>query len=359
MNNFSDLFPPPKFLRMPAIGVDIGEEAIRCVEFGKSGGTLTLRQFGSKSLRQGTIKNGEILNAEELKRMLRGLRDEYRFEFAHLSLPEEKAYIFRTAVPLSDPEQIRDAIEFQLEENVPLSISEALFDYTILRNPGHDTDHLDVVVVVLPKQYVEEYANIIKSAGIFPLSLQIAPTAIAHAITPQKYLGTSMLIHFHREKTEIIIVSQGAVQFTSTIGIGGDALTASIEKHFGVSADEARKIKRGDVFIKNKEKVELFFSLMNTVSALKDEIYRLYIYWHTFKGRGDETGGKIERVVLCGDDALLPGFDEYLSIMLQTPVEVGNVWTNAFEFDDHVPQMKFNESLEYAAAIGLALADKF
>ena len=358
MKSLTDFFPAPYFLKMPAVGIDVSEDAVRLVEFKKADGKIALGNYCTKSLRQGTIKGGEILNPNEMKGVLTELRSEYNFDFAYLSLPEEKAYIFRTTVPLAEPSQVRDSIEFKLEENIPLSVSEALFDYSIL-NPSHKkSDHLDVVVVAMPKQYVLRYTDIIKSAGIFPISLEITPSAIARALLPIHSRETYMIINFQHDMTEVMIVSQGAVQFTSSISIGSDATTLSIEKHFGVSTEEAVKIKKGDIFIKNQEKVELFFSLINTLSALKDEINRLYIYWHTFKGRGDLTVDKISRMILCGDDALLSGLDEYLSIMLQVPVEVANVWQNAFSFDTYVPNMRFNESLDYAAAIGLALADK-
>jgi type IV pilus assembly protein PilM len=342
---------------MPAVGIDIEEDAIRFVELMKKEGDIRLKQYGTRPLPPGTIKNGDILNADELKRQLRAFRDEYKFDFANISLPEEKAYIFRTAVPLADPAQVHDSIEFQLEENVPLSLSEALFDYSIVNNVHKDPNHLDVVVVVLPRQYVTNYSALIQESGIFPLSLQIAPTAIARSLLKERDQKTYMVVNFYQEKTGIIIMSHGVAQFTSTVGIGSNAFTSSIEKHFGVSTEEARRIKRGESFVPNKERLDMFYSLINTVSALKDEMQRLFTYWHTFKGRSEDTNDKIERVILCGDDALLPGLDEYLSIMLETPVDVGNVWTNAFSFDQYVPAMKFNDSLNYAVSIGLAIVD--
>ncbi len=322
MKRFSDFFPPPDFLRMPAAGIDVAEDAIRAVQFSKKNGTVNVQHVITKPITVGTIKNGEIVNPEELQRVLREIKTEGKFEFARLSLPEEKAYIFRTAVPLAAHSAIRDSIEFQLEENIPLSPQETTFDYTILTPDRHDSNHLDVAVVAVSRQYVKAYVELIKSSGISPLSFAIAPSALVCALLPHAGYGASMIVHFYEQKTVIIIASQGAVQFASTIGIGGSALTSSIEKHFGIGTEEARKIKRAEVYIKDKGRIELFFSLMNTVSALKDEILRLITYWQTFKGRGDELGDRIQKIILCGEDAALPGLDEYLSIMLNIAVHV-------------------------------------
>jgi type IV pilus assembly protein PilM len=356
MKSFSEFFPPPRFLEMPFAGVDVSEDAIRVVQFTRKNGINELKYYGSHALPPGIIKNGEIVDSSELKHHLTEVRLKFGFHFARLSLPEEKAYIFRTAIAPTESTNIRDSIEFQLEENVPLSLSEAIFDYSIIEHKGKDASrHLDAVVVVVPRQYVLDYTDIIRAAGIFPLSLQIVPTAIASSVVRRHEETNTMIIHFYEHKTAITIISAGVVQFTSTVGIGGNSFTTSIEKHFGVSTEEAERIKTGESFVPNKERIELFYSLMNTVSALKDEIQRLFVYWQTFKGRADELGGNIGRIVLCGKEAMILGIDEYLSISLKVPVEVGNFWQNAFSFEEYIPPMSKRESLHYAAAIGLAL----
>jgi hypothetical protein len=63
--------------------------------------------------------------------------------------------------------------------------------------------------------------------------------------------------------------------------------------------------------------------------------------------------------VLCGRDAGLVGFEEYLSFPLKIPVEVANVWQNVFSYNDYVPPISFLDSLDYASAVGLALQHNF
>jgi hypothetical protein len=63
----------------------------------------------------------------------------------------------------------------------------------------------------------------------------------------------------------------------------------------------------------------------------------------------------IERAIICGGNANLRGFPEYLEGFLNVPVSIANVWSNALSFDTYVPHMQFSDSLEYATAIGLSL----
>ena len=64
----------------------------------------------------------------------------------------------------------------------------------------------------------------------------------------------------------------------------------------------------------------------------------------------------IERILMCGGDANIPGLLEYLSSGLDTPIAFANPWINILpSFDKEIPPMTFNNSLRYATALGLAL----
>jgi Tfp pilus assembly PilM family ATPase len=60
---------------------------------------------------------------------------------------------------------------------------------------------------------------------------------------------------------------------------------------------------------------------------------------------------------LCGGDSNLIGLPEYLSSSTKNPIEIANVWVNIINNEKYIPEIKFEDSLTYVAALGLALAD--
>ena len=150
-------------------------------------------------------------------------------------------------------------------------------------------------------------------------------------------------------------MSDEVVHFTSSVAIGGADITNAIAKHLSVSVEEAANIKKEHTVFKGKKNLDLFLLLMNAVSVLKDEVRKLSVYWNTHGDAPGEIGKKISKIILCGHDSGLTGFAEYLSQVLQSKVEAGNVWRNAFSFEEYIPPILFDESLDYAAAVGLAL----
>jgi len=158
-------------------------------------------------------------------------------------------------------------------------------------------------------------------------------------------------------RTGLAIVSDGVLTFTSTLEVEEEGLSKAIMQYLSVSETEVARIKNEEGLIGSKDNKELFSALLSVAETLKDGIDKHYRYWKT---RVDEKGNRvkpIEKIILCGGNSNLRGLPEFLSGALKIPVEHGNVWANAFSFDDFIPEMNRFQSLSYATAIGLALRD--
>ena len=119
-----------------------------------------------------------------------------------------------------------------------------------------------------------------------------------------------MIVHVMNNKTGIYIVCGGVVCFTSTVALG--------------------KTSESTLF--------------------KHELSRVYSYW------GEHGAGKIiKNIIISGQDASKIGNDSNISPDPKVPVEVARIWQNAFSSDDHIPQITFDDSLQYVIAAGLAL----
>lgn len=341
---------------MPAVGLDISDSAISALELVRHGHAFAVGRFGRRPLPAGSVSGGYVHDREAVIAELRQLKRALNLDFVNASLSEEKAYLFKAKIPHVSRKEMRDVLEFKLEENVPIPAADAVFDYTVIAQAGHDIgDHLDVSVTVLPKKVVDTYTEILDAAGLTPLSFEIEAQAVSRAVVPKGDRSTYLIVNFGEEKTGLFIVSDEVVHFTSTVGIGGAHITEAIAKYLSVGKEEAAVLKREHAAFRDRKNMDLFPSFMNAISALKDEINKLSVYWHTHKDSAGEVGRKIQKIVLCGRDAGITGFADYLSLTLQARVTVGNVWQNTFSLDEYIPSIPFDESLDYAAAVGLAL----
>lgn len=357
--SFYSFFSPPRFLEMSATGLDISDQAIRFVEFAKNGSGLNLSLFGEKRLPQGVVVFGEIVKKDNLIDILSGLREKHSLKFVKVSLPEAKAYFFKTEIPKVEIGEIRQSIELRLEENVPLKADEVLFDYTVINKDHYDrNNHLDVSVSVVPKRVVESYNEALNKSGLMAVSFEVESKAIIHSAVKIGDIGSSMIVNIKDRLTVISVVRDGAVRFTSTFGIGGNLITEALQKNFSATFEEAEKIKEEKLYNESKESVAVFFSLIGIISAIRDEISKFYNYWLTRDDSKGEYGGKIDKIMLCGKDSAIAGLKDYLSQSIKTKVEIADVWVNAFSIGDKTPEINFFDSLNFGVAIGLSLSDK-
>ncbi len=350
---FSSFFPVPRFLRMPAGGLDITDWRVRFLEFKKKGNGLVLDRYGEERIPSGVIVAGSIKRSDDLREILTKFRAEHNISFVRVSLPEERAYLFTMDVPDVSPEEIRGAIRFQIEEHVPISAEDAVFDYHVLGPSSEDSGKISITVSVFSESELRGYVEMFSGTGIIPVAFEIEAHAIARALVLDADTDTHLILDFGGTRTGISIVSKGIVRFTSTIDVGSAMITKAIEKNFNVSSDEAEKIKNIRRMAKGGTDREFFSALSSSLSVLYDEVNKIYLYWHGHGGKD----ANIQNIILCGGGANLHGLSEYLGSSLRTKVRVGNPWVNVNSFDTYIPEITKHEALGYTSVIGLALLD--
>jgi type IV pilus assembly protein PilM len=341
-------------MAMPHVGIDISANQIRFVELVRKPTGLALGKYGTQEIPTPVSFNEPLTLNKDLIAALKKVQRTNKFQFVEVSIPEEKSYLFTTEVPSGDPEVIRSHIEFHLEENVPISLADAVFDYHIIhRDNKKGVDYASVSVV--PQQVIDQYIDVLEMAGMTPVSFLIENQALTKAIIPENDVYTYLVVHIGDKKTVLSIVSEGAVQFTSTVNVGGDDFTNAIAKEYSLSFLEAERMKVEKGFTRTTENTTFFMLLINSVSALRDEIQKAYMYWLSHIEKNGKDASQPLRVILAGKDASIIGFRDYMSLSLKVPVELANVWVNVLSFDKEIPPIEYLESLDYATVIGLAL----
>lgn len=318
--NFFKLFPPPKYLNIPYAGLDISDDAIRCIEYAERHHGYTLKNYGTRVLKPGIIDAGHIKDEKALVSELTSLVKELKLSTVKASLPEEKMYLFKTEVPDADEDAIRQNIEFKLEENVPLPASDAVFFFDKLPE-SMSNGKTYASVSVSPKELVNSYLSALQQAGLTVVSFEIQPKAIARSVVAHTSSDAQLIVHVMDKKTGLYVVSSGVVCFTSTISWGGE-------------------------LIRNKKVTEV----ADDIFKLRHEIERVYAYWA-------QHGEKqlIKSIILSGKDAIAISQISNLSPDPKIALRVADVWQNAFSLNHYVPKISFEESLDYAIAAGLAL----
>lgn len=354
--NFLRLFPTPHYLAMPAVGLDISDQSVKFMRLTLRGGNIVIDRYGERAVPVGVVESGAVRNVEALAKVLIELKEEYKLTEVVASMPEEEAYIVRLALPARKESELREGVELQLEESIPLSATETVFDYEVIERPLKEHGNYEMVVSALPEKTVTSYTEVFKSAGLRPLAFEVEAQAIARAVIPAGDDQLVMIIDFGKTRTSFFIVSGWSVVFTATAkSIGGEDITTAIQKGLNISHEKAEqlKVERGLLTVAHRR--EFFFAVIPIISILRDEINKHQSYWETHRENHGCLGRQIEKVIICGGQATLPGLIDYLNMNLNIPVTLGNPWENLFSFEKYIPPINLNQALRYTTAIGLSL----
>jgi type IV pilus assembly protein PilM len=345
----SAALPPPRYLSLPTIGLDLASGSLKYAEISLAQEGLHLSHFGSHLFDQGTIEDGDITKEDTVVSAIQEVLVKDRFHFAHLSLPEQKSYLFSLELNRGNLDSMKEEAASLLESHVPLPPNEVMFDIIPLHSSGPKER---VVGVAYARRIVSVYKSTCEKAGLFVRGLEPEVFAVSRAVTRKGDDSTSLIIDMGKTSTKFIVTQGQVPVYTASLAIGGHSLTQAVQKHFNVDEKEAVRIKIEQGIARTEG--ELLSSLLSTLSAIREEVTTRFEYWQK-KAKGDPHTRPIERILLVGGNANVKGLPEYLMASLGMPVTAGNVFCNLASFDDHLPDIEKNQSLTYAVSIGLAL----
>lgn len=348
---FARFFPPPRFISLPAVGVDVSDTSLKYILFAKKSDHLSLAKWGDLKIPDGVVVQGAVKDVAALGRVIAEVKKETGCEFVRLSLPEERAYLFETTVKRSlTPEEVYGAIEFRLEENVPLPPREAEFDYVPVGTTGAESH---VVVTAYAKETVHAYLEACRAAEVTPLSFEVEAQALARAVVREGDRSVYFIVDFGKTRTGVGVVENGLLMLTSTIDLGGKDLDAALQKAYTkADQNELVRLKNEYGMLISTEEPAVREALTVPIGTLRNELVSRIGYWNS---KVESKERAVVRIILCGGIANLAGLTEYFTEALGVPVEQANVWQNAFRTDVVVPPITRRYSYGYATAVGLAL----
>lgn len=346
-------FAPPHYLSVPTAGIDISASGVKVVTLTETLAGLELASYAEERLPPGAIQNSEVTDRAAVVNTLKGLAKKHKIEHANITLPEARGYLFEATVSGKTMDEWRIAVEEHLDEYVPLPVQEVAYDIVPLSQQG---DSVHVVGIGYARRVVDATLQNLADARITVRAIESEIFALPRAILPHGDTDTVLIIDIGKTTTKLLIVSSRIPRFATTLDIGGHALTLAVQKHFGVTEEEAKRVKAEKGLVVGSENEEYLTAMLSTVSVIREEIIRRLDYWQTRAG-SVAVHSPVTRAVLVGGNATLRGLPEYLGAALKIPVELGDVFRNFAPRSEWLPPLDYTESLAYGTALGLSLRE--
>ena len=335
----------------PSIAIDISDESFKYLRLKRVGGVYDVDFFGEHNLNPGLVESGDITDVDSFSHVLAEHLKPFRrkYPYCALSLPEEKGFLRLISIQRVPKDEVRQALEFQIEEHIPYPPEELTFDYKVLPEQGPEGE-INIIVTAYPTEVVEKYLTAVRSAGFYPVLFELESQAVARATVGKHTREATLVGDIGKTRTTFSIVWRGTTYFTSTIQVGGRDIDKILESALQVTPEEASKLKIKRGFDMSSD--EIIHTLKPMLDQLYEEADRQLQFWQRHIEHGDSP---ITRVLLCGGDAHLQGMPEYLEQRLNIPVSRAEVWSHLFDVNSQVPILTAHDTLLYTTALGLAM----
>jgi type IV pilus assembly protein PilM len=341
-----------------AFGLDLSDLSVKVVQMKESGKTLSVRSFGSEKIAQGGVSDGEIINqknvVDSIKRAIaKAGPKKIKTRKVICSLPETKAFLRIINIPKVNPEEVGEAIKWEIEANIPVALDQVYYDWQVLEEKlGVDMENkISILVVAVSRKTIDQFIETLELAELEVIGLEIESVAQSRSLlSGDGEQDTILAVDLGDRRTSISISHKGIPCFTSSNPVSGQSISGVIAKNLNISFEEAEKIKlAGGIgsFIKEDA---IFLAVKPVIENLISEIEKSFDFYLT----GLKYSKTVDRVIICGGGANTKGLIPYLSKRLGKEVSIGNPWIMA-DIKNKIPIMNKEESVHYATAIGLAL----
>jgi type IV pilus assembly protein PilM len=345
-----DFFPPP-------FGLDLSDLSLKTVWLRREGGEDSIASFGSVNLPIGAIVDGEILKEDLVVEAVRDLLEtsgpgKIRTNRVVCSLPETKAFLRILTLPKMHPDEAKEAIKWEIEANIPLTLDQVYYDWQILpRALVPERDKMNVMVVAVARSMVDQFHGLLERAGLEVVGLETESIAQARSLLPETdEQKTTLIVDLGDRRTSFLIAVGNIPVFTSSVPLSSQSMTDAIAKEMGLSFDAAEKLKittgLGSLALPSPQ----LRAVKSILENLATEIERSIEFYFSSLRYSD----RIDSVILCGGGANTHGMLPYLSKRLKQNIEYGDPWVN-MHLGGNLPIIERKRSVQYSTAIGLAL----
>ncbi len=328
-------------------GLDIGTSSIKVVQLRKSFGKQELISFGSVPVPEGVTQSDSAVDIKKLGKIVKDLVHSMHLvtKNAIVSLPGNSIFTTVVKMPKMPMAEIRKAVSYQAEQNVPLKISDVKIDWQII-GQAPDTGEISVMIIAAPIQKTQKMADIVEEAGLELDAIEIDAIATARALHANEPLY--MIVDIGMFMTELSVVQNGVLTLTRTVPVGGQVITRAIAQNLGMELDQAEQFKIKFGIDQDKMEGKIFKAAKPVLNNLTEEIERSMKYYQ------DQYNQNISLIKITGGSSRLIGMQGFLSENLGVNVVYGNPWGMVVHKPDITNQLNQNAT-EFAVAVGLAM----
>ncbi len=351
------------------LGIDIGTSSIKIVQLGIEENRAKLETYGfletygAIELLRDTIQTSSIrlLDAQVVD-LLKKLLEKSKVTARNvvISIPVFSTFSALMELPDMPYKEIEAAIPYEARQYIPVPTSEVILGWNIIGKKTIEAPEgpnaapiskIEVLLIATPKEVANKYANIARMLGLNLKAIEAESFALERSLIGDDKVPT-VIVDIGSRITNILMIENGYVMINKGVDTSGNEITKILAHAFNVDFRRAESLKREKGLLhRDDSERSINKVILPVIDIIVGEVKRLNDFYRRHRNK------KIERIILCGGSAHLPGISDYFSASFgNLPVIIGNPWRKIIYpvslepiLDDLAPS--------FSVAVGLAMRE--
>jgi type IV pilus assembly protein PilM len=303
--------------------MDIGNQNIHLIQgkFNKS--SISVRDAIECPIPEGVFQDGRIEDLEALRQIIRRCLTSNKIKGKNAVITTQSTSVITRDIllPVADRKQLDSMVKYEIEQYLPIVASEYVVEYSVAEEVIDDgISKYKVQVAAMPKNMVENFANLLSECGLKTVALDLHFNAVAKLFSQKLAINgetfnpdkTIAFIDLGHHSITIHILHNTKLAFSRIINLGSKEIDSEIALAFSLSLEdsEKKKIKEADL---DPDGFNEYLSdkcndiIRSRVDTWLSEIQKMFQYYIS-----RTTGNRIDGIYLLGGASGLKGLSKYV-----------------------------------------------
>ena len=311
------------------VGLDISSTSVKLLELSKSKSAYKVESYAVEPLPANAMNDKSLQDVEAvgeaIKRAVK--KSGSKRKFAAVAVPSAMVItkVIQMPTGLKDSE-LEAQIQLEADQYIPYSLDEVNLDHQVIGPSEDDQTSDDVLIVASRSENVEERTAACEIGGLTAKVVDIEPYTIEHTcklIKDQTDVDwadkTIAVLDIGATMTSLNVLRDEKLVYTREQPFGGKQLTEEIMRRFGLSYEDAGRVKRVGGLPDNYEP--------EILSPFKDQMVQQANRFLQFFFSADKND-YVDQILLAGGCAEIPGICELIEANIGTPTSKADPFYN-------------------------------
>ena len=337
------------------LGLDISSTSVKLLELSLQGERYRVESYGVEPLPQNAVVEKNIADVEgvgeAIIRLIAKAKPKTKNVAVAVSGSAVITKIIEMDADLSDDER-ESQIRLEADQYIPYPLEEISLDFEVIGPSTSNPERVSVLLAASRTENIELRTDALVIANLIAKVVDVEIYAVERSFAllvdslPCGRDGTVAIIDIGASMTTLSVVNDGKIIYTREQMFGGKQLTEEIQRRYGLSFEEAGRLKK-EGGLPDDYEVEV---LRPFKEAVVQQVTRSLQFFFSSSQYND-----VDHILLAGGTASISGLADVVQEKLGTAVSVANPFVHM----SFAPQINAaaisNDAPSLMIACGLAL----